>query len=69
MFIAHGLPLAIYGDRLNILVRNDPHWSLEEHCRARSIRLTSAGSSKTSASATSPPVRIPLIVNTEIGAT
>jgi hypothetical protein len=25
-----GLPLALYGDRLNILVRNDRHWSLEE---------------------------------------
>jgi hypothetical protein len=24
------LPLALYGDRLNLLVRNDPHWSLEE---------------------------------------
>ncbi len=29
-FTRHGLPLAAYGDRLNILVRNDPHWSLEE---------------------------------------
>jgi len=27
---AYGLPLALYGDRLNILVRNDAHWSLEE---------------------------------------
>ncbi len=26
----HGLPLALYGDRLNILVRNDAHWTLEE---------------------------------------
>jgi transposase len=26
----HGLPLAIYGDRLNLLVRNDRHWSVEE---------------------------------------
>lgn len=26
----HGLPLALYGDRLNVFVRNDPHWSLEE---------------------------------------
>ena len=26
----YGLPLALYGDRLNILVRNDAHWSLEE---------------------------------------
>jgi transposase len=26
----HGLPLALYGDRLSVFVRNDPHWSLEE---------------------------------------
>lgn len=26
----HGLPLALYGDRLNVFVRNDRHWSLEE---------------------------------------
>jgi len=26
----YGLPLALYGDRLNVLVRNDAHWSLEE---------------------------------------
>jgi len=30
VFREYGLPLAIYGDRLNILVRNDRHWSLEE---------------------------------------
>src|SRR5207302_1370365 len=30
VFRQHGLPLAVYGDRLNILVRNDDHWSLEE---------------------------------------
>jgi hypothetical protein len=30
LFVTHGLPLAIYGDRLNVFVRNDPHWSLEE---------------------------------------
>jgi transposase len=30
LFTTHGLPLAIYGDRLNLLVRNDPHWSLAE---------------------------------------
>lgn len=30
LFTAHGLPLAIYGDRLNLLVRNDRHWSLAE---------------------------------------
>ena len=26
----YGLPLAFYGDRLNVFVRNDPHWTLEE---------------------------------------
>jgi len=30
LFTQPGLPLALYGDRLNLLVRNDPHWSLEE---------------------------------------
>ena len=30
VFTQHGLPLAVYGDRLNLLVRNDPHWSIEE---------------------------------------
>ena len=30
VFREYGLPLAVYGDRLNILVRNDRHWSLEE---------------------------------------
>jgi hypothetical protein len=30
LFTTHGLPLAVYGDRLNLLVRNDAHWSLEE---------------------------------------
>ncbi len=27
---AYGLPLALYGDRLNVFVRNDPHWTLTE---------------------------------------
>ena len=26
----YGLPVTLYGDRLNLLVRNDAHWSLEE---------------------------------------
>jgi transposase len=30
LFTTHGLPLAIYGDRLNLLVRNDRHWSVAE---------------------------------------
>jgi len=25
-----GLPVTLYGDRLNVFVRNDPHWSLDE---------------------------------------
>jgi transposase len=31
--IEYGLPLALSGDRLNILVRNDAHWTLEEQLR------------------------------------
>ena len=30
LFTAHGLPVALYGDRLNVFVRNDRHWTLEE---------------------------------------
>jgi transposase len=26
----YGLPLALYGDRLGVFVRNDPHWTLQE---------------------------------------
>ena len=26
----YGLPLALYGDRLNVFVRNDRHWTLDE---------------------------------------
>src|SRR6266478_1124937 len=29
----YGLPLALYGDRLNVFVRNDPHWTLAEELR------------------------------------
>ena len=35
LFTAHGIPLAVYGDRLSVLVRNDPHWSLEEQLAGR----------------------------------
>src|SRR5437899_37455 len=28
--VTHGLPLALYGDRLNVFVRNDRHWTLDE---------------------------------------
>jgi hypothetical protein len=31
----YGLPVALYGDRLNVFVRNDPHWTLEEELRGR----------------------------------
>jgi hypothetical protein len=30
LFTTHGLPLALYGDRLNVFVRNDRHWTLAE---------------------------------------
>jgi hypothetical protein len=30
LFTTHGLPLALYGDRLNLFLRNDRHWSLAE---------------------------------------
>jgi hypothetical protein len=30
VFGHHRLPLAVYGDRLNLLIRNDRHWSLDE---------------------------------------
>jgi hypothetical protein len=30
---SYGLPVALYGDRLNVFVRNDPHWTLEEELR------------------------------------
>lgn len=32
---AHGVPLALYGDRSGILVRNDSHWTLEEELAGR----------------------------------
>ncbi|MDO8479659.1 MAG: hypothetical protein Q7W02_26380 [Candidatus Rokubacteria bacterium] len=28
-----GLPRALYGDRFDVVVRNDPHWTLEEELR------------------------------------
>src|SRR6266849_577478 len=30
LFTTHGLPLAFYGDRLNVFVRNDRYWTLAE---------------------------------------
>ena len=35
VFLRHGVPLAVYGDRLNLLVRNDRHWSFEEQLAGR----------------------------------
>jgi hypothetical protein len=29
----YGLPLALYGDRFGVFVRNDPHWTLAEELR------------------------------------
>jgi transposase len=33
VFTTHGLPVAIYGDRTGILVRNDNYWTVEEELR------------------------------------
>lgn len=30
LFLQHGLPVAFYGDRLSVFVRNDPYWTLAE---------------------------------------
>src|SRR5215468_578312 len=30
VFVTHGLPVTVYGDRLNVFVRNDHHWTLAE---------------------------------------
>ena len=32
---AHGMPVALYGDRSGVLVRNDAHWTLEEELAGR----------------------------------
>jgi hypothetical protein len=32
---SHGIPMAFYGDRCGVLVRNDPHWTLEEELAGR----------------------------------
>jgi transposase len=31
----HGVPEAFYGDRCGVLIRNDPHWTLEEELAGR----------------------------------
>jgi len=33
LITTYGRPLALYGDRLNVFVRNDPHWTLAEQLR------------------------------------
>ena len=35
VFVTHGVPLAVYGDRLNVFVRNDRHWTLAEELQGR----------------------------------
>jgi transposase len=35
LFLRHGLPLALYGDRLNLLVRTDRHWTVAEELAGR----------------------------------
>ena len=42
MATQYGLPLALYGDRLNVFLRNDAHWSLEEQLQAPKRRRTLA---------------------------
>lgn len=32
---AHGVPLALYGDRSSVLIRSDAHWTLEEELAGR----------------------------------
>jgi len=48
VFRQYGLPLAVYGDRLNILVRNDRHWSLEEELHGAQHPPTLAASCRSS---------------------
>src|SRR5215470_11228080 len=33
LLTTHGVPVALYGDRLNVFVRNDRHWSRDEQLR------------------------------------
>lgn len=35
LVVHHGVPIAFYGDRCSVLVRNDPHWTLEEELAGR----------------------------------
>ena len=35
VFTQYGLPLAFYGDQTSILVRNDPHWTVQEQLDGR----------------------------------
>lgn len=35
LLATHGVPLALYGDRSGVLVRNDAHWTLEEELAGR----------------------------------
>lgn len=35
MCAQHGVPITLYGDRLNVFVRNDRHWSLDEELRGQ----------------------------------
>jgi hypothetical protein len=32
---AYGVPVTLYGDRLNLFQRNDPHWTLDEQLQGR----------------------------------
>ena len=53
----YGLPITLYGDRLNLFRRNDQHWTLPEELRASRIPPISAACCRSSASASSPRSR------------
>jgi hypothetical protein len=55
IFATARLPVALYGDGVNILVRTDPHWTLDEHSPGRKRPPTWAASSRSSASGMSEP--------------
>jgi transposase len=49
-----GVPLAFYGDRSGVFVRNDEHWSIDEQLAANASPLNSDALSNSSASPSSP---------------
>src|SRR6266849_3353653 len=53
----YGLPLELYGDRLNVFARNDPHWTLAEELQGPRTPRTSAACCRPLALASSGPTR------------